>query len=163
VAKRCSTNLVQPVDTARPYSQVRCLNDTRNPLELLLALHRRRHKTSHNHREVAKNNHQLLPQLLCCSKPSRWRQPPKVTRIPQLKRSPSATRYKLTNKCTWNHSILLWIHNQAREISRREYAQLKRMLSISKCQESSPRAGQQLFICPQTNRAVRVTKGFVMT
>ena len=36
-----------------------------------------------NHREVAKNNHQFLPTLLRCSKPSRRQQTPSVTRKPQ--------------------------------------------------------------------------------
>jgi hypothetical protein len=40
-----------------------------------------------NHREMATNNHQLVPMLLHYSKPSRWRQPPRVTRKPQPQRS----------------------------------------------------------------------------
>jgi len=58
------------------------LNDTHNPLKLSLALHRGRHKTPHNHREMATDNHQLVSMLLYCSKPFRWRQPPRVTRKP---------------------------------------------------------------------------------
>ena len=85
-----------------PTSEV--AQDTSNPLMLPLALRRDRHKTSHNHREMATNNHQLVPILLRCSKPSRWRQPPRVTRKPQPNRSPSATRCNHSSKCTWNHS-----------------------------------------------------------
>jgi len=61
-------------------------------------------KTSHNHWEMATSNHQLMSILLRCSKPSRWRQLPRVTRKPQLKRSPSATRCNHSSKYTWNHS-----------------------------------------------------------
>jgi hypothetical protein len=91
-----------------------------------------------------------MSDLHRCSKPSRWRQPPRVTGIPQLNRSPSATRCKLTSKYTWDHSISLWISNQVREMSEREYAQLKRIPRCSKIQDSSPRAGQYIFIDPKT-------------
>jgi len=53
---------------------------------------------------VATNNHQLVPILLRCSKLSRWRQPPRVTRKPQQERSPSATRCNHSSKCTRNLS-----------------------------------------------------------
>jgi len=68
------------------------------------ALRRGRYKTPHNHREIATNNHQPVLMLLCCSKPSRWRQPQRVTRKSQPKRSPSAIRCNHSSKYTWNHS-----------------------------------------------------------
>ena len=61
-------------------------------------------KTPHNHQEMTKNNHQLVPLLLRCSKPSRWRQPPILTRKSQPNRFPSTTRCNHSSKCTWNHS-----------------------------------------------------------
>jgi hypothetical protein len=55
--------------------------------------------------------------------PDPWWQPPRVIRIPQLKQTLSTTRCNHSSKCTWNHSISLWISNQAREISGRCSAQ----------------------------------------
>jgi hypothetical protein len=55
-----------------------------------------------------------MPTLLRCSKPSRWRQPPRVTRKSQQEQSPSATKCNHSSKYTWNHSISLWMHNQER-------------------------------------------------
>jgi hypothetical protein len=51
--------------------------------------------------ESATNNHQLMPKLLHCFKPSRWWQPPRETRNPQPQRSPSATKCNHSSKCTW--------------------------------------------------------------
>jgi hypothetical protein len=96
--------------------------------------------------EPATNNHQQVPDLHRCSKPSRWRQPPRVTKNLQPQRSPNATRYNHSSKCTWNHSISLWIRNQVREMSGRKCAQLTRMSRISKVQEGYLGAGQTLFI-----------------
>ena len=67
------------------------------------------------HREMATNNHQLVPTSSSCSKPSRWRQPPRVTRKPQLERSPRATRCNHSSKCTLDHSQLTWVMNKSRE------------------------------------------------
>jgi hypothetical protein len=64
---------------------------------------------------VAMNNHQLVPILLRCSKPSRRRQPPRVTRKLQQEWSPSATRCNHSSKCTLDHSQLTWMQNQARD------------------------------------------------
>jgi hypothetical protein len=99
-----------------------------------------------NHREVAKNKHHSCHYSSTASKPSRWRQPPRVTRIPQPMLTQVSTRYKLISKFTWDHSNSLWFINQAREMSRREYAQLKRMLGCQKVQERLPLAGQYIFI-----------------
>ena len=93
VSQTSSTRLA----TTRTYPQVRYLNDTSNLLELPLALRRRRHKTPQNHRETATNNHQLVPMLLRCSKPSRWWQPPRATN-----ESRSETRIPSASRC--NHS-----------------------------------------------------------
>ena len=103
VAKRCSTNLVLNRTPQEPThnwgnSMTRAIH-----WSYISALRRGRYKTPYNHREMAMNNHQLVPILLRCSKLSRWRQPPRVTRKPQLERSPSATRCNHSSKCTWNH------------------------------------------------------------
>jgi hypothetical protein len=98
------TNLVHTLDTARTYPQVRWLNDMSNPLELPFGSPPGKVQDPSQSLEPAMNNHQHVPMLLCCSKPSRWRQPPRVTRILQPQRSPSATRCNHSSKCTWNHS-----------------------------------------------------------
>jgi hypothetical protein len=77
--------------------------------------------------EVAKNKHHSCHNSSTASKPSRWRQSPKITRIPQPKITQVSLRCKLTITMHLDHSISLWISNQAREMSGREYAQLKRM------------------------------------
>jgi len=79
------------------------------------------------------NNHQVMQMLLHYSKSSRWRQPPRVTRKPQLKRSPSATRCNHSCKCTWNHSQSHYDYESMMEISGRCLLRLKNMSSMSKC------------------------------
>jgi hypothetical protein len=92
------------------------------------------------------NNHQYVPKLLRCSKPSRWRQPPRVTRNPQPQWSPSATRCNHSNKCTWNYSQSHYDDESMMEMSGRCFLRLTRMSSMSKCQESEPQVDQTLFI-----------------
>jgi hypothetical protein len=53
-----------------------------------------------NSSEPATNNHQHVPDLHHCSKPSRWRQPPRETRITQQMNTQVPTRCKLTSKYT---------------------------------------------------------------
>jgi hypothetical protein len=96
--------------------------------------------------EPATNNHRHVLDLHRCSKPSRWRQPLRETRIPQQKNTQVPTRCKLTSKCTWYHSISLWLGKQAREMSVRGCAQLKGVLEWSTSQELLQRADQHLFI-----------------
>jgi hypothetical protein len=95
---------------------------------------------------VAKNKHHSCYNSSAASKPSRWQQPPRVTRIPQPMLTQVPTRCKLTRKYTWDHSNSLWFVNQTREMSEREYAQLKRMLECQNIQERLPLAGQYIFI-----------------
>ena len=102
-------------------------------------------RTPHNHQEMAMNNHQLVPMLFRCSKSSRWRQPPRVTRNLQP-RSPSATKDNHSRKCTWNYSQSHKDQESMKEMSGRCLLRLTRMSKMSKCQERHPRAGQQLFI-----------------
>jgi hypothetical protein len=45
-----------------------------------------------------------------------------------------------------DHSILLWISNQVREMSGREYAQLKRILGCQNVQDRLLLADQYIFI-----------------
>jgi hypothetical protein len=92
------------------------------------------------------NNHQHVPDLHRCSKPSRWWQPPRDIRIPQQMNTQVPTRCKLTSKCTWDHSISLWLGKQAREMSGRGCAQLKGVLEWSTSQAMLQRAGQHVFI-----------------
>jgi hypothetical protein len=87
-----------------------------------------------------------VPDLHRCSKPSRWRQPPRETRILQQMNTQVPTRCKLTRKCTWDHSISLWLGKQAREMSGRGCAQLKGVLEWSTSQEMLQRADQHIFI-----------------
>jgi hypothetical protein len=107
-----------------------------------MALHRGRCKAPHKSPEPATNNLQLVPDLLRCSKPSRWWQPPRETRIPQQMNTQVPTRCKLTSKYTWDHSISLWLGKQAREMSGTGCAQLKRMLESQNVQERPPQTGQ---------------------
>jgi hypothetical protein len=99
-----------------------------------------------DHREVAKNKHHSCHNSSAASKPSRWRQPPRVTRIPQPKITQVPLRCKLISTMHLDHSISLWISNQARKMSGREYAQLKRMLGRQNVQARLPLAGQYIFI-----------------
>jgi hypothetical protein len=119
-----------------------------------LALRRGRYKTSHNHWETSTNNHQLVLMLLRCSKQSRWRQPPRVTRISQPQWSPSATRCNHSSKYTRNHSQSHYDDELMMEISGRCLLRLTRMSNMSKCQEKWAKASQAQFIEPQMNRAV---------
>jgi hypothetical protein len=98
--------------------------------------------------EPATNNHQHVPKLLRCSKPSRWRQPPRVIRNPQPQRSPSATKCNHSSKCTWNHSQSQYDDKSMMEMSERCLLRLTRMSSMSKCHESEPQACTFLFIEP---------------
>jgi hypothetical protein len=94
------------------------------------------------------NNHQLVPILLRCSKPSRWWQPPRVTRNLQPQRSPSATRCNHSSKCIRNHSQSHCDDESMTEINESGLLRLTRMSSMSKCQESEPQASHALFIDP---------------
>ena len=64
-------------------------------------------QTPHNPPIGAGDNH--LPPLNDPrrSKPSRRWQPPRITRAPRRRRSPSATKYAIKQQCTWIHSISL--------------------------------------------------------
>jgi hypothetical protein len=107
-----------------------------------------------NHQEMTTNNHQLMSILLRYSKPSRWRQPPRVIRNPQLQWSSSVTRNNHSSNCTRNHSQSHYDDESIMEMSGRCLLRLTRMSSMSKCQEKWAQAGQELFIEPQTNRVV---------
>jgi hypothetical protein len=72
--------------------------------------------------EMAKNNHQLLPTPPSCSKPSRWRQPPREIKIPQQINEQVPTRCNLTMQMHLDHSISLRIWKEAREMSGRGVA-----------------------------------------
>jgi hypothetical protein len=96
---------------------------------------------------MATNNHQHILNLYRCSKPSSRRQPPRVTKNPHPQRSPSATRCNHTRKCTWNHSISLWIHSQAREIVGRS------LFSSQWCQECQMSKSEAMELTPSIYRA----------
>jgi hypothetical protein len=87
------------LDIARTYPQVRQLNDTSNPLELPFNSLPEKVQDPSQSPEPAMNNHQHVPKLLHCSKPSR-RQPPRVTKNLQPQRSSSASRCNHSSKCT---------------------------------------------------------------
>ena len=87
-----------------------------------------------------------MSKLLCCSKPSRWRQPPRETRNPQPQQSPSATRCNHSSKCTWNHYQSHYNDELMIEMSGRCLLGFTRMSSMSKCQEKHLGANPQLFI-----------------
>ena len=70
----------------------------------------------------ARDNHQPPLNDPRCSKPSRWRQPPRVTRKLQPSQPPSATRCNLTRKCTWIHSMSLWFAISSKQMSRRGFS-----------------------------------------
>ena len=98
--------------------------------------------------EPATNNHQHMPKLLYCSKPSRWWQPPREQKNQQPQRSPSATRCNHSSKCTCNLSQSYYDDKSMMEMSGRCLLRLTRMSSMSKCQESDPQVGQELYIVP---------------
>ena len=118
-----------------------------------MTLRQGRHKSPHNHREMATNNHQLMPMLLHCSNLSRWRQPPTVIRNPQPQRSPSATRCNHSSKCTRNHSQSHYDDESMIEMSGRCLLRLTRMLGMSKYQESEPQVDTFLFMEPQDSKS----------
>ena len=77
---------------------------TSNPLKMpFMISHGEGSRTPHNQREVAKNNHQLLPTLLHCSKLFRRRQTPKSNKKTTTNWSLSATRCNHSSKCTLDH------------------------------------------------------------
>jgi hypothetical protein len=86
--------------------------------------------------------------LFHCSKPSRWQQPPRVTRNLQPQLSPSATRCNHSSKCTRKHSQSHYDDELMIEMSGRYLFRLTRMLRMSKCQEKWAQAGQGPFIDP---------------
>jgi hypothetical protein len=88
--------------------------------------------------EPTTNNHQHVSVLHRCSKPSRWQQPPRVTRKPQPQQSPSVTRYNHSSKYTRNHSQSHFDDESRMEMSERCLLRLTRMSSLSKCQERAP-------------------------
>ena len=130
------------MDTTRTYPQVRQLNDTSNLLELPCGSSRGKVQDPSQSPEPAMNNHQHVPKLLCCSKPSRWWQPPSEIRNPYPQRSPSATRCNHSSKYIWNHSQSHYDDESMMEMSGRCLPRLTRMSNMSKCQESEPQAGQ---------------------
>jgi hypothetical protein len=73
---------------------------------------------------------------------------PKITQV--------LIRYKLTSTMHLDHSILLWISNQAREMSGREYAQLKRTWECQKYPREFPKSWPtHIYKGHQRNGAVR--------
>jgi hypothetical protein len=64
---------------------------------------------------IATNKLQLMPITSSCSKPSRWRQPPRITRKPQSQWF-SAPRCNHSSKCTMYHSHLTMTMNQWRRL-----------------------------------------------
>jgi hypothetical protein len=104
--------------------------------------------------EKLKSNHQHVPDLHRCSKTSRLRQRPRVTKNPHPQRSPSATRCNHSSKCTKNHSQSHFNDESRMKISVRCLFRLTRMSSISKYQEGELQAGTFLFIDPKDQRAV---------
>jgi hypothetical protein len=57
---------------------VKCLSVVVNPSQI--------------HQEMAINNHQHVPTFTSCCKPSRWRQPPRITKETTADATTSATR-----------------------------------------------------------------------
>ena len=121
----------------------------------LLALCRERYKPPHNHWEMATNNHQLVIIIFHCSKPSRWWQPPRVIRKPQLKQSPSATRCNHSCKYTWNHSQSHYDDESMKEISERCLIQTHKDVKYVKVpRDTLLGRPYRVFQIPQRNRAV---------
>jgi hypothetical protein len=133
-AQTLSTQL----DTARTYPQVRYLKDMRNPLELPFRSPSRKVQDPSQSPEPATNNHQHVLDLHRCSKPSRWRQPPRVIRTLQPQQSSSVTRCNHSSKCTRNHSQSHFNDESRMEMSGSCLLRLTKMSSISKCQEGEP-------------------------
>ena len=83
----------------------------------------------------AGDNHQPPLNDPRCSKPSRWRQPPRETSESRSEtRIPSATRCNHSSKCTWNHSQSHYDEESMMEMSGRALAKLIRLLCQCKRQ-----------------------------
>jgi len=121
-----------PLSGAAQPTQNRDPQATSNPLELPLTLRRGTQKNPSQSPELATNYHQHVSKLLRCFKPSRWWQPPRVTRNPQPPRSPSATRCNHSSKYTRNHSQSHYDNESMMEMSMRCLLRLTRMLGMSK-------------------------------
>jgi hypothetical protein len=130
-----------------------------NPLELPFSSLSGKVQDPSQSLEMATNNHQLMPMFQRCSKPSRWRQPPRVTRNPQPQRSPSSTKCNHLSKCTRNHSQSHYDDESMTEMSGRYLLRLTRMLRVSKCHESEPQADQGLFKEPLGSKSHWAVKG----
>jgi hypothetical protein len=141
-----------------PTKWQKIINDTSNLLTLPLTLRRGRHNPSQSPK-VAKNNHQLLPTPLSCSKPSRWWQPLRETKISQQINHQVLTRCNLTMQMHLNHSISLRICKEAREMSGRGVAWLKVLTSMSKnAREIALSRPTSIYIRTPSNRVVRHLK-----
>jgi hypothetical protein len=99
-----------------------------------------------------------------CFKPSRWRQPPRVTRNPQPQQSPSATRCNHSSKCTRSHSQSHFDDESRMEMSGRCLLRLTRMTNMSKYQERCLGAGQTLFLdVPKRIEPLELRRGALCT
>ena len=66
--------------------------------------------------KAATNNHQLMPILHCCTKPSRWWQPPRVTsEIHSATRTPSASRCNHSSNALGFSPNLTMMMNQSQD------------------------------------------------
>ena len=150
VARTSSTQL----DTTRTYPQVRQLNDMSNPLGLSFGVPPRKAQNPSQSPEMATNNYQLVLNLLCCSKSSRWWQPPKETRNPQPQRSPSATRWNHSSKCTWNHSQSHYDDESIVEMNRRCLPSSQGCITGENVEESEPKPCPSIYRAPMTQVAI---------
>jgi hypothetical protein len=146
--KRCCTNLVHTIGHRKnlPTSEVTQWHEQSTRVTFRLSVGKVQDPLQSP--ESATNNHQYVSNLYHCSKPSTWRQPPKVTRTLQPQRSPSATRCNHSSKYTRNHSQSHFDNESRIELSRKCLLRLTRMSSMSKYQERKLEASQQLFISP---------------
>ena len=96
-AKRCCTNFVHTIGHHKNLPASEVLNDTSNPLELPFGAQPGKVQIPSQSPEMATNNHQLVPILHRCTKPSRWWQPLRAT-----SESRSKTRIPSASRC--NHS-----------------------------------------------------------
>jgi hypothetical protein len=119
-----------------------------NPLELLFGSPPGKVQDPSQSPESVTNNNQHVQNLHSCSKPSRWWEPPIVTRTPQPQRSSSVIRFNHSSKCIRNHSQSHFDDESRMKTSGRCFLKLTRMSSMSKCQERWLGAGQTLFIEP---------------
>jgi hypothetical protein len=104
--------------------------------------------------EPATNNHQHVPDFHRCSKPSRWWQPPRETRIPQQMNIQVPTRCKLTQMHLRSLNLAL-IRQTSKGDEWEGMCSAQKNVRESKCLRATSRSWPtSIYRSPRKNRAV---------